>query len=155
MSERANDLADQFAQASSDFLASVTALPESKWNIALSSDPRTAGVIAHHVASGYESTTSALQGLLAGIDLGLTWDVIHGGNAAHALEHHGVGQDETVSLLKANGARTESFIRALSDAQLDQMVDFSLFSEDPIPAQAVIEGLIIGHIRMHSADFGD
>ncbi len=44
-------------------------------------------------------------------------------------------------------------LRGLSDEQLDQPVLFSILGDGPIPAQAVIEGLVIGHIGMHAGDF--
>ena len=111
MSERVTGLADQFDQSSSAFLAKVTALSDEEWSTPLNDDPRPAGVVAHHVADGYEATANALQALLGGVDLGLTWEMIHGGNAAHAAANHGVGREETLALLQSNSAKTLTMLR--------------------------------------------
>src|SRR4051794_41917341 len=88
MSERVEALANQFDQSSGDFLTLATALSDAQWTEPFANDdPRPAGVVAHHVASGYEATTEALHGLLAGVDLGFTWEVIHGGKGAPAGAH--------------------------------------------------------------------
>ncbi len=63
MNERVEALANQFDQASNDFLTMATALSDSQWTLPFSNDdPRPAGVVAHHVASGYEATINALHG---------------------------------------------------------------------------------------------
>ena len=152
MSDRVAAVADRFEQASSDFLARVEGLSDAEWVAARNGDPRSAGVVAHHVAVTYEATATILQALLRGRDLGLTIDMVHDGNAAHAEANHRVGKVETVALLRANAAHVSTVLRGLREEQLDQMVSFPLFGADPMPAQAIIDGLVIGHIGMHAGD---
>jgi hypothetical protein len=152
MSERVTAVADRFNQASTDFLAKAEALSDEQWAASRDGDPRSAGVIAHHVAVSYESTVNILRALLAGKELGVTMDMVHSENAAHAEANEGAGKDETVALLRSNAAHVLTALRGLREEQLDQLVSFPLFGADPMPAQAIIDGLVIGHIGMHAQD---
>jgi DinB superfamily len=154
MSERSETLARQFEAANAAFIAAVAGLSAEQWTTPLGADPRTAGVVAHHVASSYDATLGALQATIAGAPVHLTWAMIDAGNAEHAAAHGAAGKEETLALLRTNGATTAAALRGLSDADLDQMITFSLLSEQPMPAQALAEGLVVGHIGMHAGAFG-
>src|SRR4051812_40323429 len=96
VSDRSQALASQFKQATDNFLKSVENISEADWNRPVKDDARTVGVIAHHVAHGYDATVSVLQALLAGVEMQLTWDDIHGGNAMHAMENHDCTKHATI-----------------------------------------------------------
>jgi len=152
VSDRSQALASQFKQATDNFLKSVENISEADWNRPVKDDARTVGVIAHHVAHGYDATVSVLQALLAGVEMQLTWDDIHGGNAMHAMENHDCTKHATIGLLKMNAESARQTIAGLHDDQLDQLIEFPLFGDKPFPAQGLVENLVIGHIGMHAGD---
>jgi hypothetical protein len=154
VSERVNALADLFEQKSGDFLALVSALPADSWSRPFGNgDDRSTRVVAHHVAAGYEATLGAALALISGAELNLTMEMIHDGNAAHAAQFADVSREATLTLLRDNGASTVKALKSLTDAQLDSMVTFYFFGDAPVSGEALIKGLVFGHIDSHKDGF--
>lgn len=110
------------------------------------------GVIVHHVASVYPVEIQLAQVLAGGQAVtGVTWDVIHTMNAAHAKEHEAVGKEATLDLLRRNSAAAATAIRSLSDEQLAQAAPVSLYADASLTCQFMFEDHAVRHSYHHLA----
>jgi uncharacterized damage-inducible protein DinB len=150
MGERAETLAQRFEQANNDLIAAVDGLSDSQWQ-ALNKDAGwSVGVTAHHVAVSHPAVAGLVQAIGSGQPLPpITLDMLNQGNAQHARESAGCTKQETLDLLRANGAAAAAVVRGLSDDQLDRTGTMPAFGDAPISAQQVIERILIGHPGMH------
>lgn len=152
MKTRAEILATTL-EAGADALATLAAsLTPTEWETRLPRDGRKVGVVVHHVASVYPLEIELAQKLAAGGALaGVTWDAVHEMNAGHARAHDGVSQDEAVSLLLTNAAAGAKAIRAMTDAELDQVAPNSLYGGAPLTCQFMLEDHAVRHSFHHLA----
>lgn len=72
-------------------------------------------------------------------------------NARHATEFANVTREETVALLRRNGATAVQTYRVLSESQLDRSVKLMLGSQ-PSSVGRLIERLAIGEITRHGEE---
>lgn len=149
---RAQALADRLARGSEALVALASTLSDTEWNARLQKDGRTVGVIVHHVATVYPLEIQLAQTLAGGAPItGVTWDVIHRMNAAHAQEHGGVTKAATLTLLRDNSAAAAEAIRGLSDEQLDRAATVSLYADAPLTCQFMLEDHAVRHSYHHLA----
>jgi hypothetical protein len=147
MSERARHLAQQFEQANHALIATVDRLSDDQWRAKTPGDGRSVGVVAHHVAEGHKG----IAGLAGAIAHGqpvppLTMDMIHQGNATHAVQHAHCTKAETLALLRQSGAAPPATVRGLGEAELDRAATLPLGT---MSASQVIERILIGHVHDH------
>jgi DinB superfamily len=149
MASRAQALAEQFAKANSDFIATVERCTDSQWKTVTAGEKWSVGVVAHHVAQGHRGIADAARMLASGQPLPhLTFEMIHQGNAEHAKQHANTTKEETLGLLCDGGAHAASVVRGLSDEQLDRSGKV-LADVPPMSAQQFIERILIGHVHEH------
>jgi hypothetical protein len=130
----------------------ASALTTAEWQIPIPKDGRKVGVVVHHVASMYPIEITLAQVLAGGEPVaGVTWDTVHGINAAHAREHDGVTKQEALALLRQNSAAAAAAIRALSDAELDRAAPVSLNADAPLTCQFFLEDHAVRHSYHHTA----
>jgi DinB superfamily len=152
MSKRANALADRLEQGARALAAFASALTDTEWQARLPKDGRKVGVVVHHVATMYPLEIQLAQALASGQPVaGVTWDVVHEMNAAHAREHDAVTKEAALELLRRNSAAAAAAIRDLNDGQLDQAAPVSLNSDAPLTCQFMLEDHAIRHSFHHLA----
>jgi uncharacterized damage-inducible protein DinB len=152
MMTQAQELAERFEQANNDVIAAAERYSDEQWRAHCADEERSVGVMAHHIASSHPMLIGMMQTIASGQQLPpITGDMIHQANAAHALEHAGCSKDETLELLRRNGAEAANAIRSLSDDQLQIQVTVPFLGAQPVTLRQYIEGLVIGHIAMHLA----
>ncbi|MDB5074161.1 MAG: hypothetical protein JWO42_340, partial [Chloroflexi bacterium] len=61
MSERAAALADRFEQVNKELIATVGALSDAQWRKGCGNDPRSLGVVAHHVGNSHQAIADMVQ----------------------------------------------------------------------------------------------
>jgi hypothetical protein len=106
----------------------------------------------HHVASVYPVEIQLAQALAGGNAVtGVTCADVHAMNAAHAKENAGATQEAAIELLRRNSAAAAAAIRALSDAELDNAADASLYANAPITCQFMLEDHAVRHSYHHLA----
>ncbi len=150
MSDRAQALADKFGDAHSDVVKTVEGMSDDQWRAVCAGEERTAGVVAHHVASSYDTTFGiAHLGAFGEPMPQLSWDAVHGINAQHASGNASCTKEETLAILKDRGPAVKSAIAQLSDEQLDKTLVLPLFGPDEMTVEQLIEAFVIGHIGMH------
>jgi hypothetical protein len=149
---RAQLLADRLERGAGALARLATALTETQWQTRITRDGRKIGVVIHHVASVYPLEIQLAQTLASGNPVtGVTWDDVHAMNAAHAREHEHVTKAATLDLLRRNSAAASAAIRALSDAELDQAAEASLYANAPVTCQFMLEDHAVRHSYHHLA----
>jgi hypothetical protein len=148
MGQRSQALAEQFEQANRQMTATIERCSEAQWKARTSSETWPVGVVAHHVAQSHEGIAGLVRMIANGQPLPpMTMDMINQGNAEHAKQFANVTREETLALIKKNGAAAASAVRELSDEQLDRSAP--VLGGPPMTAQQVIERVLIGHVKEH------
>jgi uncharacterized damage-inducible protein DinB len=149
MSEQAKGLADRFDQANADLIRMIENASESQWKAICAGEKWSVGVTAHHVAMGHRGIANIVQKIATGQPLPkITPDAIDHNNAQHAEQFKDCTREETVALLRTNGAKASAIVRELSDAQLARTAQ-ALGRE--MSAHQFIENILLGHVASHSA----
>jgi hypothetical protein len=152
MSTRAHALAERLEQGARALAALASGLTDAEWQARIPHDGRKVGVVVHHVATMYPLEMQLAQTLAGGQPVvGVTWDVIHGINAAHAKEFDAVTKEAALALLQRNSTAAAAGIRALSDEQLDQAALVSLNADAPLTCQFILEDHAVRHSYHHLA----
>ena len=149
MGARAEQLASKFDQTCREINTAVERLNDAEWKKVTSAEKWTVGVVAHHVAQGHAGIGGIVEMVAKGQTVPpLTMDMIHEGNAKHAVEFASTTKAETLALLHTNGAKAAGIVRGLSDAELDRNGTV-LVGVPPMTAAQAIEGILINHINEH------
>ena len=149
---RAHALADRLEQGARALATFASALTDAEWQTRVARDGRKVGVIVHHVASVYPVEIQLSQTLAAGKPVtGVTWEVINEMNAGHAKEYDAVTKEAALHLLRRNSTAAAAEIRALSDEELDQGAQVSLYSDAPLTCQFMLEDHAVRHSYHHLA----
>jgi hypothetical protein len=150
MSQRTNALADRLEQGARALATFASALTDAEWHTRVPQDGRKVGVVVHHVATMYPLEIQLAQLLGAGKPVaGVTWDVVHEMNAAHAREYDAVAKEAALDLLRRNSAAAAAAIRALGDEELDRAAPVSLNSDAPLTCQFMLEDHAVRHSYHH------
>lgn len=140
---------EQGAQALSTLASTLTA---AEWQTRVPKDGRRIGVLVHHVATMYPLEIQLAQALAAGKAVtGVTWDVVHGLNAQHAMDNDSVTKDAALELLRLNSEAAATAIRALSGDELDRAAPVSLNADAPLTCQFMLEDHAVRHSYHHLA----
>jgi len=152
VTQRADALAVRLEHGARDLAVLAGALSDAEWQTRIPMDGRKVGVLVHHVGTMYPLEIQLAQTLAAGKPVaGVTWDAVHGMNAAHAKEFDAVTKDAALDLLLRNSTAAASAIRDLSDEELDQAAPVSLNSDAPLTCQFMLEDHAVRHSYHHLA----
>jgi hypothetical protein len=81
----------------------------------------------------------------------ITMEMLDAANAQHAQEFANVSREETLELLKRDGATVTSTLRGLTDQQLDRTAPMAFAGGQAWSARDLIERILIGHPTQHGA----
>ena len=153
VSHRAGLLADRIEEGATGLLAFIEGISEAEWQLPVSgTDPRSIGVIVHHVASMYPIEIEAARVIASGKPVtDITWEAVANLNAKHAQEHAFVTKTDGLDLLRKNSREAASSLREFTDDELDRAAPFSLAFGAPVTAQFVIEDHALRHSWHHLA----
>jgi DinB superfamily len=151
-SRRAEALAERLEQGARALAATAASLGDAEWQVRIPGDGRKVGVVVHHVATMYPLEIQLAQALASGQPVtGVTWELVHQMNGAHAAEHDGVTKEAALDLLRRNSAAAAAAIRALSDQELDRAAPVSLNADAPLTCQFMLEDHAVRHSYHHLA----
>jgi hypothetical protein len=151
-SRQAEALARRLEQGARALAEFASTLSEAEWEARVPKDGRKVGVVVHHVATMYPVEIQVAQVLAAGQPVtGLTWDTVHGMNAAHARDHDGAAKTETLALLRRNSAAAAAAIRALTEEELRRAAPNSMYADAPLTCQFMLEDHAVRHSYHHLA----
>jgi DinB family protein len=150
MSARATQLADQTDEAINQVIAFVDTIPEDKWTSLCEPEQCTAAALAAHIAV---SATGVLNALVKPISQGeapppITPEQLHAGNAENARKFANRSKADVVADLRTNGTEASSYVRGLSDEELQRSAVL-FFSPEPVSAEFVIEHVLVNHSLGH------
>ena len=109
-SERASELADDFAGANAEAIAFARSCSEAEWALPVPGEGWTVGVVLHHIAEGHSHAYHWLRAMASGEGVTETAEDIDRANAEHAVRAEDAGSAETVALLEEKGARLEQML---------------------------------------------
>jgi hypothetical protein len=151
-SRRSELLAERLEQGALALASFATSLSDAEWQMRVPKDGRKVGVTVHHVAFMYPIEIQVAQTIASGKPVvGLTWDTVHGINAAHARDNDAVTKQAALDLLRENSAQAAAAIRAMSDEDLDCAVTNSLYADAPLTTQLMLEDHAVRHSYHHLA----
>jgi hypothetical protein len=151
-SQRAADLADTFEKTLGDLTKTVEQCTEEQWQAECGDEKWSVATTAHHVGSQWPLEREYLDAISSGSPMPQhTWDDVNKRNEKHAQEFANVSKDEVISLLRKEGPERASWVRGLSDEQLDRTAPMPLADNAVVTTQQLIEGgILIGHAAEHS-----
>jgi hypothetical protein len=150
MSTRTDALADRLEHGARELADFAGGLTPAEWQTRIPKDGRKVGVIVHHVATMYPLEIQLALRLAGGGPVaGVTWNMVHELNAAHANEYDGVTKAAALELLERNSAAAAAAIRGLTDGQLDQAAPVSLNADAPLTCQFFLEDHAVRHSYHH------
>jgi uncharacterized damage-inducible protein DinB len=152
MSTRAEQLADELQRATDEVAAYIEGIPDEAWQRECAAEQCTVAALACHIADGYGPI---LEGLVKPIAEGTegprySLEELAQWNAAAAQENAAQPKAVALERLRSKAPAAIAYLRGLSDDQL-QRTGTLPFGGDPMPAEAVIEHILIGHPRSHLA----
>ncbi len=153
VSRRAQSLAERIEEGAAKLAAFAEELTEAEWRTSVSpTDPRSIGVIVHHVASVYPVEIDLARAIASGKAVtDVTWEVVAQMNAEHARENVGISKAAAIELLRRNSSEAAYAVRTFTADELDRLAPFSLSSGRVVTAQSVIEDHAVGHSLHHLA----
>jgi hypothetical protein len=156
MSRRAEALAVRIEEGATGLAAFADGISEKEWRSPVGGsngkDRRPIGVIVHHVASVYPIEVDLARAIAGGNAVtDVTWDVVAGMNAKHAVDQAEVTKKDAIALLRKNSAQAAAAVRTFTDEMLDGAAPFSLSFGAPVTAQFVLEDHAVRHSWHHLA----
>ena len=150
MAGRGAALADQFEKSLGELMQTVESMPDTKWQ-AQCEEGWTVAAVAQHVAAQFplEKTyiTAAAEGTAPPQH---TWDDINGTNESRAKDVSAISKADVVGQLREGGAAMASYVRGLSDEQLDRTAPLALANGAEVSAeQLILGGVLIDHVNGH------
>jgi len=153
MGNRSDVLASQLEQALADFAKAVEACPANKWGAVCDAEGWTVAQTAQHVAGQFPLEKEFIEEAAAGgKGLAYTWDDVNGKNDTRAAANAACTKDEVLKFLRDGGGSMVTYIRSLSDSQLDSSAPLALAGGAAPTAEQLIQGgVLIEHVTGHLA----
>ncbi len=150
MSARATDLANQTDDAINQVIAFVERVPDDRWTAFCGPEQCTVAALASHIAS---SASGVLNFLVKPVSQGepplpITPEQFHAGNAENARENANRARVDVVADLRTNGAEASSYLRGLSDEELQRSAVL-FFRPEPVTTDFIIEHVLVNHSLGH------
>jgi len=149
MSQRVQELVQQFTTANDSLIQYIEGCTESELDQVTGGEGWSVRVTAHHIAVSHEPVAGLALLIATGQPLpALTGEMFHQMNAQHATEHTGVSKAAVLETLRSGGAKAAAMVSGISDDALASVGHLALINGE-ISTQGVIEGILIGHIDSH------
>jgi hypothetical protein len=152
-SERAGKLADQFEQTIKDLSQAIEGCSDEQWRALCGEEQWTVAATAHHVGAQWPLEQEYLDAISSGSPMPqYSWDDVNARNEKHANEFKNVSTGDVLSFLRDKAPAQASWVRGLSDEQLDRKAPLPLADNAMVSTQDLIEGgILIGHAQAHLA----
>ena len=149
MSQRQDQLAERIQSFSNEVIAYVENLSEDDWKKTCEWEEWTVGVTAHHIGAGHLAIFNFAEMIIRGEPLPqMTMDQIHAMSKEQAKENANATKADALEQLKKNSAGMVSFVKGLSDEQMDSKGSMPAFGGD-VTAEQLIEYVIFQSATDH------
>lgn len=151
MGQRSNELAKQFEEAVAEFGKTVEACSDAQWAAVCNAEGWTVAQTAQHVSGQFVNEMMFITAGAEGRPLPpITWPQLNSMNDTQAAENSAVTKAAVLAELRTGAASTASYIRGLSDEQLDHTGSLLLADGATVRTQDLIEGgVLIAHVTGH------
>lgn len=144
-------LARRFHTLHADLLAFVQACSAEDWGRVTAREGWPVGVTARHIAVAHYPMIEWVQMIVQGDPLPpVTGDTLDQLNAQHAAAHGDCTQQEVAGLLQVNHAKVAAYLQTVTDRDLEQQADFTLFGRE-IGAGELFAAMLIDTAGIHLA----
>jgi quercetin dioxygenase-like cupin family protein len=144
-SERARALAWRFEQAHEAFVALIEGCPPAQWSAVCADIGRTVGAEAHRSARRISVIAATIQAIADGQTYPPLAPEVRRATGERVAEGSSPVAEQTLSLLRRNGALAAQIYRRLTDEQLAR-VGVAVAGEPPSSVARLIEALAIGEL---------
>jgi hypothetical protein len=153
VSRRAESLAARIEQGAAGLIAFAEGLSDAEWLTPVSgTDPRSVGVIVHHVGNMYPIEIDLARAVADGQSVAeVTWEAVAQLNARHAQANAQVSKSAALEIVRKNSVEAAAAVRTFTDQQLDTAAPLALNAGAPMTAQFVIEDHAMRHSWHHLA----
>ena len=127
---RQEDAARALEEAAADAVRIVEAYPDAKWHSVVASEDKTAAAVASHCALGNDVSLGWMCQLLAGRPIYETADTHDASNQAEAVRAAHTSKAEVISALQRTTRRNATFLRALTDEELERSATFGVSGKE-------------------------
>lgn len=153
MGERAQVLAATFDTAIKDLSATAESCTDAQWQAVCGGEGWTVAATVHHVGAQFglelEYLTAAADGATPPTH---TWDDINGLNESRAAKNSAISKADALKGLQEGAAKMSTYVRALSDEQLDATAPLALADGAAVSTeQLILGGVLIAHAVDHLA----
>jgi hypothetical protein len=151
MPSRAEELANTFEQAVSDFAQTIEQIPDDKWKSKGGPEGWTIAGVAQHVSGQFPLEMEFITAAAEGKEMpGYSWDDINSRNESRAEMNSNASKQDVLRELREGAASTAAYVRGLSDEQLDRKGALALAGGAEVTAEQLIQGgVLIDHVRGH------
>jgi hypothetical protein len=149
MGERTEALVRRLEEANAQIIAFSEACSNADWNRRPDGETWTVGVIAHHVANGYDQegrVAAFVRAMVHGTPLPAPPP--RGYTDQQPERFAGIPREQTIDLLRLNGAAAASLVRDLTDVDLDRPF-LSPPDRPPRTLGQAIEYVLAAHVDEH------
>lgn len=149
MSDRASKLADKIKSFSNEVITFVENMSDDDWNKTLDWEQWSAGVTAHHIGAGHLAIFDLAGMIVQGEPLPqLSMDQIFEMANQQAKENAQCTKADTLEHLRNNSDRMITFIKGLSDEELNRKGSMPAFDGD-VTTEQLIEYVIFQSAAQH------
>jgi uncharacterized protein (TIGR03083 family) len=154
MSQRAEELAAKFEQASNDLASKIQSLSDAEWRAKTPVEGWTVAATAHH-AAGSPGPLSTMVAAAAGkAEMPqITQDMLNQMNADHAKQFASCSKDDALALLRETTPQAAEVLRGLSDAELQRTATMPFGMQ--MSAEQIAENVLVGHVIQHTQSMTD
>jgi hypothetical protein len=152
MTQRVNELADQFEAVHREVVAFCEGLTETDWATIVPNEQRTVGVLIQHIAIGYTAETALIRAIVTGQPLPAIYNdraILDEANARDAVDLLPGTKADALTSLDRHARRTARYLRSLSDEDLAMSEEIGIFGGASWSVEGLIERIILGHPKSH------
>lgn len=153
MSQRSGELARTFEKAVAELALAAEQCTEGQWQAICGAEQWTVAATVHHVGAQFPLELEYIKAAAEGAPQPqYTWDDINKKNDSRAAANAEISKADAIAGLRTGAATMATYVRSLSDAQLDATAPLKLADGAEVSAQALIEGgVLISHAVDHLA----
>ena len=151
MGTRSDELASRFEAGIKDFEQTIESCSDAQWRATCGDEGWTVAVTAQHVAGQFPLEHEYISAIAEGKTMpAYSWDDVNGKNDRRAAEHANADKAAVLRLLRDGAGPMATYIRGLSDEQLDRTDALPLADGASVSTQQLIEGgVLIDHVQGH------
>jgi hypothetical protein len=153
MSKANHPLLDKLAELNAAVLDVTGDVTEAEWQLNSVAENWPLGLLAAHIAQGFNNVAGWIQMVVDGQPLTVTIDEIDAANHAAEAAYTPISHAEFVPLWQEKIDRLTTLIAGLSDEQLEMASTMALVGGRQVTPAFLVERVLVNHTRGHLESF--